>query len=169
MSILRAIFSPSRSNVLILSRHGEWTKAFEKGEEKSKEGLLKGKLALQHSLGLGAKPNVIPQGEGRIDGELRTVEVGWHPVAGMGGKWLAEKSGLGKMITKSIGKYPDPTQHWAVLVGNYVHELWMDEHLDVIYINEVLVREEWHTFEVGKTRFTDEALMQAGQYELIFP
>jgi hypothetical protein len=82
----------------------------------------------------------------------------------MGGKWLAEKSGLGKMITKEIGKYPDPTQHWAVLVGDYVHELWMDEELDVIYINEHLDRAEWHTYEVGKTRFTDEALRQAGQY-----
>lgn len=46
-----------------------------------------------------------------MDAELRTVEIGWHPVAGMGGKWLAEKSGIGKRITASIGKYPDPTQH----------------------------------------------------------
>jgi hypothetical protein len=38
----------------------------------------------------------------------------------------------------------------------------MDEHLDVIYINEKLDRAQWHTFEVGKTRFTDEALRQAG-------
>jgi hypothetical protein len=87
----------------------------------------------------------------------------------MGGKWVAEKSGLGKMITRHIGKYPDPTQHWAVLVGDYVHELWMDEELDVIYINERLEREEWRTFEVGKTRFTDEALRQAGQYLSLAP
>jgi hypothetical protein len=105
----------------------------------------------------------VPPGEASVDGELRTVEIGWHPVAGMGGKWLAESSGLGKMITREIGKYPDPTQHWAVLVGDYVHELWMDEQLDVIYINEHLVREEWRTFEVGKTRFSDEALRQAGE------
>jgi hypothetical protein len=69
-----------------------------------------------------------------------------------------------KMITSHIGKYPDPTQHWAVLVGEYVHELWMDEELDVIYINEKLDRAEWRTFEVGNTRFTDEALRQAGEY-----
>jgi hypothetical protein len=87
----------------------------------------------------------------------------------MGGKWLAEKSGLGKMITKNIGKYPDPTQHWAVLVGGYAHQLWMDEELDVIYINEKINREEWNTFEVGQTRFTDEALRQAGQYVPILP
>lgn len=29
------------------------------------------------------------------------------------------------MITEKIHKYPDPTQHWAVLVGDYCHELWM--------------------------------------------
>lgn len=39
-----------------------------------------------------------------------------------------------------------------------------DEHLDVIYINEKIKRDEWHTFEVGKTRFNDEALRQAGKY-----
>jgi hypothetical protein len=134
-----------------------------KTKELSEEGFIKGKLALQQSVGLGAKPNVVPPGEARIDAELRTVEIGWHPVAGMGGKWLAEKSGIGKKITASIGKYPDPTQHWAVLVGDYAHQLWMDEELNVIYINEKVVRSEWRTFEVGKTRFTDEALRQAGK------
>lgn len=39
----------------------------------------------------------------------------------------------------------------------------MDEELNVIYINEKINREEWQTFEVGKTRFTDEACRQAGQ------
>jgi len=124
---------------------------------------LKGKLSLQHSLGLGHKPNVIPPGEADIHGEQRIVEIGWHPVGGLGGKWFAEKTGLGKMITEAVKKYPDPTQHWAVLVDKYCHELWMDEHLDVIYINEEIDREEWHTFEVGKTRFNDEALRQAGE------
>ncbi|TVY85610.1 hypothetical protein LAWI1_G008618, partial [Lachnellula willkommii] len=132
-----------------------------KGAESTLTTLLKSKLTLEHSLGLGAKPNVIPPGEPRIDGPRRPVQIGWHPVAGMGGKWLAEKSGLGKMIHREIGAYPDPTQHWAVLVGGFVHQLWMDEELDVIYINEVCRREEWHVFDVGGTRFTDEALRQA--------
>jgi hypothetical protein len=92
---------------------------------KGKDGALKGKLVLEHSLGLGHKPNVIPLGEADIHGELRTVEIGWHPVGGLGGKWFAEKTGLGKMITEKIHKYPDPTQHWAVLVDEYCHELWM--------------------------------------------
>ena len=90
------------------------------------------------------------------------MEIGWHPVPGMGA--FADKSGLGGLITKNIGKFPDPTQHWAVLVGGYAHELWMDEELDVIYLNEEVKREAWRTFEVGSTRFTDEAVRLAGMY-----
>ena len=125
--------------------------------------LLKGKLKLQQSLGLGARPNAIPPAEAQIHGPERTVYFGWHPVAGFAGKWFAEKTGLGKLITEKVHRYPDPTQHWAVLVGDYCHELWMDEHLDVIYINEGVVAGEWHTFEVGKTHFNDEALRQTGE------
>jgi hypothetical protein len=95
------------------------------GLARGHDELLKGKVVLEHSLGLGHKPNVVPPGEAEISGELRPVEIGWHPVGGLGGKWFAEKTGLGKMITEKIHKYPDPTQHWAVLVGEYVHELWM--------------------------------------------
>ncbi|KAK1759082.1 hypothetical protein QBC47DRAFT_371040 [Echria macrotheca] len=134
-----------------------------KGVSASKDGLLKGKLKLQQSLGLGHKPNVIPAGVPDIRGEPRTVHIGWHPVAGLAGKWFAEETGLGKFITEKVHKYPDPTQHWAVLVGEYGHELWMDEQLDVIYINEVVNWEEWQTFEVGTTTFNDEALRQAGE------
>lgn len=146
----------------------------------SKDAATKGKLQLQHALGLGHQPNVIPQQEAKILSELREVHIGWHPVGGFSGKWFAEKTGLGKKITEKINHYPDPTQHWAVLVGEYAHELWMvwawlstfkvcvtetvmqDEHLDVIYINEKVKREDWHTFEVGKTNFNDEALRQTG-------
>jgi hypothetical protein len=92
---------------------------------KGKDELLKGKLVLEHSLGLGHKPNVMPPGEADIGGEPRIVEIGWHPVGGFGGKWFAEKTGLGKKITEKINNYPDPTQHWAVLVEEYCHELWM--------------------------------------------
>lgn len=82
-------------------------------------------------LGLGKTPNIIPRGEVRIDGEPRTVQLGWHPVAGPAGKWFAEQTRLGKMITEEIHKSPDPTQHWAVLVGDYVHQLWMVRAADL--------------------------------------
>jgi hypothetical protein len=123
----------------------------------SKEQALKGKLMLQHSIGLGAQPNVVPSGPAEINGPLRTVQVGWHPVAGLGGKWFAEQTGLGKYITKEINHYP------AVLVGDYVHQLWMDESLNIIYINAKLVPSEWHTFYVGKTRFNDQAMREASE------
>ena len=42
-----------------------------------------------------------------------------------------------------------------------------DEHLDVIYINEKVAMEGWHTFEVGKTAFNDEALRQAGERPVV--
>lgn len=145
-------------------RQDEWSKGVEKGKEELVKGVIKSKTVIQHAIGLGHQPNVIPVGEPRVDGELRTVAIGWHPVPGMG---VLEKSSIGKRITQSIGKYPDPTQHWAVLVGDFVHQLWMDEELHVIYINERIKHEEWHTFEVGKTRFTDEALRQTGEYPLL--
>ncbi|KAF3903024.1 hypothetical protein ABW20_dc0103690 [Dactylellina cionopaga] len=143
---------PSKMNLLL-----------NEGLSRGKIELIKGKIGLQHSLGLGHKPNVVPEGEADVAAPLRTVEIGWHPVAGFAGKWLADKTGLGKVITEKINKYPDPTQHWAVLIGDYCHELWMDEHLDVIYINEKINREEWTTFEVGKTRFNDQALKETGE------
>jgi hypothetical protein len=91
----------------------------------SKDGFTKGKMMLQKSAGLGRRENVIPPGEVNISCEPRNVEIGWHPVGGFAGKWFAEKTGLGKMITEKVHKYPDPTQHWAVLVDDYCHELWM--------------------------------------------
>ena len=100
-------------------------KGLAQGLALGEDQMVKSKLMLEHSLGLGHQPNVIPAGEPDIAGPLRTVEIGWHPVGGFGGKWFAEQTGLGKMITKEVKKYPDPTQHWAVLVEGYCHELWM--------------------------------------------
>lgn len=151
-----------------LSEATDYSKdAASRGVDYSKESLIKGvdlgKAKLQQAVGLGKTPNVVPDADADISGEPRKVEIGWHPVGGFAGKWFAEQTGLGKMITEGINKYPDPTQHWAVLVGDYGHQLWMDENLDVIYNNEKLNREEWHTFEVGQTRFNDEALRQAAE------
>ena len=86
------------------------------------KNLTKGELALKHAVGLGPVPNAVPMADPVLDGPSRAVEVGWHPVGGLAGKWFAEETGLGKMITERINKYPDPTQHWAVLVGDYAHQ-----------------------------------------------
>ncbi|KAF2029911.1 hypothetical protein EK21DRAFT_89334 [Setomelanomma holmii] len=122
-----------------------------------------GDIALKHALGLGATQNVIPISQPLTSGSPRTVEVGWHPVGGLAGKWFAEKTGLGKLITDKINEYPDPTQHWAVLVGGYAHQLWMDESFDVIYTNARIEPKEWRTFHVGETCFNDDALRRAGE------
>ncbi|KAF3356067.1 hypothetical protein VdG1_06805 [Verticillium dahliae VDG1] len=128
-----------------------------------KKNLTKGELALKRAAGLGQQPNVVPVTEPRVDGEPRPVEVAWHPVGGFAGKWFAEDTGLGKMITDKINSYPDPTQHWAVLVGEFAHQLWMDENFHVIYTNEKVTREGWRTFKVGQTRFNDDAVRRAGE------
>jgi hypothetical protein len=98
-----------------------------------------------------------------MNGPPRIVEIGWHPVGGSAGKWFAEQTKIGAWITEKVHKYPDPSQHWAILVGDYCHELWMDENLDVIYINERVSNETWQRFQVGETRFNDEALRRAGE------
>ncbi|KAI1261007.1 hypothetical protein F5Y18DRAFT_403079 [Xylariaceae sp. FL1019] len=131
-----------------------------KGITKGKEGLTKGKLHLQHAIGLGHQPNVVPPGEPGFSDERRTVAIGWHPVPGAA--WLTRTS-LGKLIRDKINKYPDPTQHWAILVGDYCHQLWMDENLDVIYINGRLDDSVWTTYEVGHTKLNDQALREAGE------
>lgn len=150
----------------------------------------KGELALKHAVGLGAQPNVVPEGSPVHNGEPREVEVGWHPVGGLAGKWFADNTGLGKLITDKINKYPDPTQHWAVLVGGFAHQLWMvrlqsqytnnwkkhtpayafliqDEEFHVIYTNEKVDSQQWKTFKVGQTHFNDDAIRRAGEF-LVF-
>ncbi|KAL2760377.1 hypothetical protein ACRALDRAFT_1073745 [Sodiomyces alcalophilus JCM 7366] len=128
-----------------------------------KKNLTKGELALKQAIGLGHQPNVVPVTKPVVNGPARPVEVGWRPVGGFAGKWFAEETGLGKMITERINRYPDPTQHWAMLVGDYAHQLWMDENFHVIYTNEKVKRDEWRTFKVGETRFNDDAVRRAGE------
>lgn len=99
------------------------------------QGYTKSESALKHAIGLGATENVVPTANPSVKERPRPVEVGWHPVGGLAGKWFAKQTGLGKMITERTNNYPDPTQHWAVLVGDYAHQLWMDENFDIIYTN----------------------------------
>ncbi len=138
-------------------------KTSKSGLSRGKDELIKGRVMLEHSLGLGHQPNAIPPAEPSTSAAPRAVLIGWHPVAGFAGKWLAERTKLGAWITEKVHKYPDPSQHWAVLVGDYRHELWMDEKLDIIYVNGRVDTEQWRTFTVGETRCNDEALRQAAE------
>lgn len=76
------------------------------------KGALKSKHAIENAVSLGSRPNVVPAGEANIRSAPRTVRIGWHPVGGVAGKWFAEQTRLGKLITEKIDRYPDPTQHW---------------------------------------------------------
>jgi hypothetical protein len=56
----------------------------------------------------------------------------------------------------------------GLLVGYWLNVAsdWQDENFDVIYTNEKVNREEWRTFEVGETRFNDDAVRRAGKLDL---
>ena len=41
-----------------------------------------------------------------------------------------------------------------------------DESFHVIYTNEKIKREEWRTFQVGETRFNDQAIRKTGRFLL---
>lgn len=69
----------------------------------------------------------------------------------------------GAITVMSCGWYEDWYSSDRITNTNDVK----DENLDVIYINEKIKRDEWHTFEVGQTRFNDEALRQAGEYRTL--
>jgi hypothetical protein len=63
------------------------------------------KKSLQKTVGLGHKPNVVPDGPASINGDPRKVEIGWHPVAGSAGKWFAD-SIIGAKIQERTKNYP---------------------------------------------------------------
>ncbi|KLO13382.1 hypothetical protein SCHPADRAFT_928563 [Schizopora paradoxa] len=94
------------------------------------------------------------------------VILGWHPVGGVGGKLFEQIVTPLEMIALA-SKYkdvPNPTHHWAVLVGDYIHELNADTSLDVVYQNyRYNTGELWYSKEIGTTRFSDEALRIAGE------
>ena len=61
---------------------------------------------------------------------------------------------------------PNPTHHWAVLVGDYIHELNADSSMNVVYQNyRYDAGELWFSKEIGTTRFNDEALRVAGSFD----
>ena len=63
------------------------------------------KKSLQKTVGLGHKPNVVPNGQASVNSEPRKVEIGWHPVAGGAGKWFAD-SIIGSKIQERTKNYP---------------------------------------------------------------
>lgn len=156
-------------------------------------------LAKVHSrlagiIGLGALPPVIPPGkEHRHCTKKRPVFIAWHPVADNIGVLFAEHTRLGQAITREMGEFPDPTNHWAVLVGDqetdYYHELWMvswalgkkgksreevltiEQEKDFTVVNQhgVVGTQKWtNKLKVGETRWNDQAVLAASKSEHSF-
>lgn len=75
------------------------------GLQMGKSEISDAKKSLQKTVGLGHKPNVVPDGPASINSEPRKVEIGWHPVAGSAGKWLAD-SIIGAQIQQRTKNYP---------------------------------------------------------------
>lgn len=130
------------------------------------ELLAKVQSRLAGIIGLGALPPVIPPGQEHHHCKKRPVFIAWHPVADNLGVLFAEHTRLGQAITREMGEFPDPTNHWAVLVGDqdtdYYHELWMEKDFTVVNQHGVVGTQKWtNKLKVGDTRWNDQAVLAA--------
>jgi len=113
------------------------------------------------AVGLGQAPNVVPEGEKSTNDSPRKVQIAWHPVGGALGAYL---QGPDRPQPLNASSPPDPTHHWAVLVGDYYHELNADSSLDVVYQNgKPEAAQQWRLYDVGMTCFNDAAIKEAGE------
>lgn len=121
---------------------------------------------LAPAVGLGKLPNCIPADTPRNDCAPRTVILGWHPVAGLGGQIFEHINPVlsSLQVVSDLTGAPNPTHHWAVHVGEFVHELNADSKLRVVYQNLRVSGGTflWKTRVIGTTRFNDEAIRLAG-------
>ncbi|KAF4496676.1 1-acyldihydroxyacetone-phosphate reductase [Fusarium agapanthi] len=120
---------------------------------------------------LGKQENVVPHATPSKHGPLRDVHLGSHPVGGMISKLIGAAISPQVSVSPSLisqNPAPDPTHHWAVIVGDYYHELGGDKNLKVIYNNgktsDQTVLGAWQKpYFIGKTTFNDEAIRQAAE------
>jgi hypothetical protein len=97
--------------------------------------------------------------------------VGGGALGGAAGQLYRDASGALQHVTSlGLGAFvdsaPDPTYHWCVVVGQYLHQLqatslnggWN------YYTNEVFHKESggWKVFKWGVTQFNDVAMRNAG-------
>jgi hypothetical protein len=71
-------------------------------------------------------------------------------------------------VFPGISDVPNPTYHWCVTVGKYLHQLQATS-LDGgwnYYQNDQLKRITggWDFHEIGTTKFNDAAILQAGKF-----
>jgi hypothetical protein len=136
-------------------------------------GLIK---VVEKGLGLGKESNVVQgSGPGSTNGPSRPVAIYSHPVGGQLGSIVEGILSPGKGAVYNLGQEarespPDPRRHWAVLVGDVFHELNADIKLNVLYQNGRVdsSKYKWERFTVGWTKYDDIAIMNAGNYPMIF-
>lgn len=118
--------------------------------------------------------SVIPDGCSNINCEPRDVYIASRVVGGgFGGGALAlvEKYGLGSVkavgslgVTVLLDDAPDPTHHWCVVVGDYLHQLQATSMNGGwnYYTNESFsMSGGWTRYKLGVTNFNDVAVMNA--------
>ncbi|KAH7211480.1 hypothetical protein DER44DRAFT_894551 [Fusarium oxysporum] len=120
----------------------------------------------------GKQENMIPPATPSKSDPPREVLLGSHVVAGMIGKLVAAITLIRKPgvppYNFSSNPAPDPTHHWAILVGDYYHELGGDVEFNILYNNDKTSAQTflglWEKpIVIGKTTFNDEAIRQAAE------
>ena len=130
---------------------------FKKDVGEAKKGLkqVAADLAEKFNWPLGKAPNAIPPDKPNQNSARRNVYVGSHPLVGpdaikalaVVGNVLIGRVPVAPSIRESKG-VPDPMHHWAVIVGDYFHELNADKNFDVVYQNGKVKWAEWKLHEV---------------------
>ena len=130
------------------------------------------KTTLQRELDIGKAPNVIPSQPANRSSEQRPVYIGSHPIgAEENYAWGELQKQFVESQAAGASEFPDPTWHWAIIVGPYFHELngeWNFElNIKNVYQNGNMVngKHKWKVFEVGTTRYNDEAIRLAGKHK----
>ncbi|KAI9154952.1 hypothetical protein HJFPF1_07513 [Paramyrothecium foliicola] len=116
--------------------------------------------------------SIIPEGEANINNDPRDVFIASRVVlggAGGGALGLIEKYGFGALkavttlgLTVALDDAPDPTHHWCVVVGDYLHQLQSTSFWNGwnYYTNEEFsMSGGWTKYKLGVTNFNDAALV----------
>ncbi|KAK1225118.1 hypothetical protein PQX77_011933 [Marasmius sp. AFHP31] len=120
-------------------------------------------------LSLFKEDDVVPQASPSFEDPQRPVIIACHPV-GIPGLGNLMKEDIEKMEKATGRTILDPTYHWAVIVGDYYHELnakGISGNFEIQngYQNGRMTDgKEWsHRLQVGYTKFNDAAIVGAGK------
>jgi hypothetical protein len=107
--------------------------------------------------------NKVPTGASSRNETPRQVYIGCSPME-INEKIMGDLVDITGKIIAATGRIPppNPTFHWAVLVGDYVHELSYDTNYFNYYENKSVKEGEFRLYPVGVTRFNDQATNEEG-------